>query len=189
MASSTMPFLAGTTTPPIPKGLRHVPLSRVKVSNYMNSNSRIEKRGNDGFCVAYNSMSLVDKSRLSSLRSGGSVVLERPSFDQSQFDPSPQVEQGGDIGRLKDKRAPVSGDGYRVLLLDDPRHTEYLVLKVLPQVVPSITAVDASKIFTASRQYGFAVVIVTVKEYAEFYSHMMILRGLRSLIEADSYTV
>ena len=89
-----MPFLAGTTTPPIPKGLRHVPLSRVKVSNYMNSNSRIEKRGNDGFCVAYNSMSLVDKSRLSSLRSGGSVVLERPSFDQSQFDPSPQVEQG-----------------------------------------------------------------------------------------------
>lgn len=90
MGSLTMPFLAGTTPPP--NGLRNVPLLHVKVSNNMNSNLRIEEKGNDGFCVAYN-MSLGDQPRLGSLSRGGSAVLERPSFDQSQFDP-PQVEQG-----------------------------------------------------------------------------------------------
>ncbi|ONI27979.1 hypothetical protein PRUPE_1G114900, partial [Prunus persica] len=57
---------------------------------------------------------------------GGAGVLERPKFDQSQFDPATQLEQGGDIGRLKDKRGIGSRDSYRVLLVDDVRHTEKL---------------------------------------------------------------
>uniref|UniRef100_A0A1D1Y6I4 ATP-dependent Clp protease adapter protein ClpS n=1 Tax=Anthurium amnicola TaxID=1678845 RepID=A0A1D1Y6I4_9ARAE len=126
---------------------------------------------------------------LGSLRGGGSGLLERPNFDQSQFDPLPQVQEGGDIGKLSDKKGLGSGDSFRVLLIDDARHTERLVEKALPQVVPSITANDARNLFHESHQKGFAVVIVTVKEHAEFYAQMMVQSGLRSAIEPDSGTV
>lgn len=33
---------------------------------------------------------------------------------------------GGDIGRLRDKRGVGNGDSYRVLLVDDARHSENL---------------------------------------------------------------
>lgn len=33
---------------------------------------------------------------------------------------------GGDIGRVGDKKATRSGDSYKVLLIDDERHTEEL---------------------------------------------------------------
>ncbi|KAF9677532.1 hypothetical protein SADUNF_Sadunf08G0117400 [Salix dunnii] len=121
-----------------------------------------------------------------SFTKGGPGVLERPTFDQSQFDPSSQVLEGGDIGRLRDKRGVGSGDSYRVLLIDDSRHSESLVAKVLPRAVPSVTPDDARKLFHTSRENGVAVVIVTVKEHAEFYSQMMIRGGLRSVIEPDS---
>ncbi|KAJ6903348.1 hypothetical protein NC651_020752 [Populus alba x Populus x berolinensis] len=121
-----------------------------------------------------------------SFTKGGPGVLERPTFDQSQFDPSSQVLEGGDIGRLRDKRGVGSGDSYRVLLIDDSRHSESLVAKVLPRAVPSVTPEDARKLFHESRENGVAVVIVTVKEHAEFYSQMMIRGGLRSVIEPDS---
>ncbi|CAK7326934.1 unnamed protein product [Dovyalis caffra] len=124
-----------------------------------------------------------------SFTKGGPGVLERPTFDQSQFDPSSQVLEGGDIGRLRDKRGVGSGDSYRVLLIDDVRHSESLVAKVLPQVVPSVTPDVARKLFHESRENGLAVVIVAVKEHAEFYSQMMIRGGLRSTIEPDSSTV
>ncbi|WOK94816.1 ATP-dependent Clp protease adapter protein CLPS1, chloroplastic-like [Canna indica] len=117
---------------------------------------------------------------------GGSGVLERPTFDQSQFDRLPQAQEGGDIGRLAERRRVGSGDSYKVLLVDDPRHTEKLVESVLPQVVPSITSDGARKLFHESREVGIAVVIVTVKEHAEFYAQMMVRRGLRSAIEPDS---
>ncbi|CAB4295948.1 unnamed protein product [Prunus armeniaca] len=133
-------------------------------------------RGGNGMAV---------KARFGSSK-GGAGVLERPKFDQSQFDPATQLEQGGDIGRLKDKRGIGSGDSYRVLLVDDVRHTEKLVAKVVPQVVPSVTPDDARGLFLKSRENGVAVVIVTVKEHAEFYSQMMIRGGLRSTIEPDS---
>ncbi|KAB5537958.1 hypothetical protein DKX38_015491 [Salix brachista] len=119
---------------------------------------------------------------------GGTGVLERPTFDQSQFDPSSQALEGGDIGRLRDKRGVGSGDSYRVLLIDDARHSERLAAKVLPQAVPSVTPDDARKLFHESRENGVAVVIVTVKEHAEFYSQMMNRGGLRSIIEPDSKT-
>ncbi|XWS13283.1 hypothetical protein CRYUN_Cryun36dG0024200 [Craigia yunnanensis] len=132
---------------------------------------------------------MVVKAGYGSFKSGGAGVLERPSFDQSQFDPSTQVLEGGDIGRLKDKKGTGSGDSYTVLLVDDARHSEKLVAKVLPQVVPSVTPNDARKLFHVSRENGVAVVIVTVKEHAEFYSQMMVRGGLRSTIEPDSSVV
>ncbi|ONK55325.1 uncharacterized protein A4U43_UnF4930 [Asparagus officinalis] len=131
------------------------------------------------------SISVGAKGNLSSLR-GGSGLLERPTFDQSQFDPIPEAEEGGDIGRLKDKKSLGSGDSYRVLLIDDARHSEKLVEKALPQVVPSVTVSEARKLFHESRENGVAVVIVTVKEHAEFYAQMMIRFGLRSAIEPES---
>ena len=128
------------------------------------------------------------KARFGSSR-GGANVLERPSFDQSQFDPATQVQEGGDIGRVRDKKNTGSGDSYRVLLIDDARHTEQLVVKALPQAVPAVTPDDARKLFNLSRENGVAVVLVTVKEHAEFYAQMMMRKGLRSTIEPDSTTV
>nr|XP_010909131.1 uncharacterized protein LOC105035307 isoform X1 [Elaeis guineensis] len=124
---------------------------------------------------------------LGSLRSG-SGLLERPNFDQSQFDPLPQVQEGGDIGQLRDKRGLGSGDSYKVLLIDHDRHTEKLVVKALPQAVPKVTIDDARKLFHESRLKGATVVIVTVKEHAEFYAQMMLRWGLQSAIEPDSNT-
>ncbi|GJM92653.1 hypothetical protein PR202_ga09142 [Eleusine coracana subsp. coracana] len=116
----------------------------------------------------------------------GGAVLDRPAFDQSQLDTLPVPEEGGDTGRLKDRKGTGSGDSYKVLLVDDAKHTEQLVEKALPQVVPSITAESARQLFHESRLKGVAVVIVAVKEHAEFYAHMMVRQGLRSAIEPDS---
>ncbi|KAG6530228.1 ATP-dependent Clp protease adapter protein CLPS2, chloroplastic-like [Zingiber officinale] len=117
---------------------------------------------------------------------GGSGLLERPTFDLSQFDAVPQVQEGGDIGRLTTRRGVGRGDNYKVLLIDDQKHTEKLVKNVLPQVVPSVTSDLARELFHESREMGVALVIITVKEHAEFYAQMMTLHGLRSAIEADS---
>ncbi|CAL4953798.1 unnamed protein product [Urochloa decumbens] len=117
---------------------------------------------------------------------GGGAVLERPAFDQSQLDTLPVTQEGGDPGRLRDGRRSGSGDSYKVLLVDDVRHTEKHVEKVLPQVVPSITAEAARQLFHESRLKGVAVVIVAVKEHAEFYAQMMVRQGLRSAIEPES---
>lgn len=129
------------------------------------------------------------EARFGSFETGGAGVIEKPAFDQSQFDPSTQVLEGGDIGKMKEKRRTGSGDSYRVLLIDDARHSEKLVAKVLPQVVPSVTSDDARKLFHESRENGMAIVIVTVKEHAEFYAQMMVRGGLRSTIEPDSSTL
>ncbi|ESR50733.1 hypothetical protein CICLE_v10032846mg [Citrus x clementina] len=129
------------------------------------------------------------EARFGTFKTGGAGVIEKPGFDQSQFDPSTQVLEGGDIGKMKEKRGTGSGDSYRVLLIDDTRHSEKLVAKVLPQVVPSVTPDDARKLFHESREHGMAIVIVTVKEHAEFYAQMMVRGGLRSTIEPDSSTL
>jgi len=64
----------------------------------------------------------------------GGAVLERPAFDQSQLDALPVAEEGGDPGRLKDGRRSGSGDSYKVLLVDDVRHTEQHGKHALPPV-------------------------------------------------------
>ncbi|CAA6673411.1 unnamed protein product [Spirodela intermedia] len=120
---------------------------------------------------------------LGSLRGGGAGLLERPSFDQSQFDPLLQVQEGGDIGKLKGEKGLGSGDSFRVLLIDDARHT--VALGAAPSG-SSVTPDEARKLFYESRQQGVTVVLVTVKEHAEFYAQMMVRNGMRSAIEPDS---
>lgn len=177
--------LVGATTP-----LNGLHLPYLQVSKLMPSNVNVKAEEREKRAIRVGSMAVRVNARFGSGSSrGGAGVLDRPTFDQSQFDPSTQVQEGGDIGRLRDKRGPRSGDSYRVLLLDDERHTENLVAKVLPQAVPSVTPDDARRLFLESRQNGVAVVIVTVKEHAEFYSQMMVRGGLRSSIEPDSNTV
>lgn len=116
---------------------------------------------------------------------GGAGVLERPGFDQSQFDTPMTAEQGGEIGKVREKRGTGGGDRYKVLLLDHERHTESQVAAVLPKVVPSVTPEEARRCFHESRQTGAGLVTVTVKEHAEFYAQMMARSGLRSGIEPD----
>ncbi|CAM0882964.1 unnamed protein product [Alopecurus aequalis] len=94
--------------------------------------------------------------------SSSGAVLDQPAFDQSQLDTLPAAQE------------------------DDARHTEKLVEKALPQVVPSVTAEAARQLFHESRQKGAALVIVVVKEHAEFYAQMMVRQGLRSAIEPES---
>lgn len=116
---------------------------------------------------------------------GGTGVLERPGFDQSQFEATPSAEEGGEIGKVREKRGTGGGDRYKVLLLDHERHTESQVAAVLPKVVPSVTPDEARRCFHESRQTGAGLVTVTVKEHAEFYAQMMARSGLRSTIEPD----
>ncbi|KAG0502118.1 hypothetical protein HPP92_002190 [Vanilla planifolia] len=124
--------------------------------------------------------------RKSGSSKGGTSVIEKPTFDQSQFDPLPKVMEGGDIGKLGDKWVLGGGGSYRVLLVDDARHTEKLVANALPQIVPSITPDDARTLFHESRNKGASIVTVALKEHAEFYAQMMLQHGLRSAIEPDS---
>ncbi|KAI3893836.1 hypothetical protein MKW92_018192 [Papaver armeniacum] len=120
---------------------------------------------------------------------GGAGILERPNLDTSIFEPTPKVEEGGDMGKLKNRTAIGNGDGCKVLLIDDTRHTEKSVASVLPKAVPAVTTDAAKELFHESRQNGAAVVIVAVKEHAEFYLEMMTNLGLSAAIEPDSSTV
>ncbi|PWA88032.1 ribosomal protein L7/L12/adaptor protein ClpS-like protein [Artemisia annua] len=156
------------------------------------------------------------EARFGSLRSGGTNVLERPNFDQSQFDPATQVQEGGDIGRVKDKKTTGSGDSYKVLLIDDARHTEKLDFKGEPNSKEKVEILDGERQKTVlavetlqSALIDVAIVIlqklavpavhlmmpanysiITEKmEHAEFYAQMMARKGLRSTIEPDSTTV
>lgn len=118
---------------------------------------------------------------------GGAGVLEKPGLDQSfGQDKGPSTESGGEMGRLKDRMRTGGGDQYRVLLLDHARHTEGLVVKVLPVVVPSTTASDARRVFQESRALGAGLVTLAIKEHAEFYAQTMAMKGLRATIEPDS---
>ncbi|KAJ3669139.1 hypothetical protein LUZ60_011089 [Juncus effusus] len=126
----------------------------------------------------------IHRSEMRALKGSVGGIVERPTLDPSEFGVFPL--EGGDIGRLTERKGTSNGDSYKVLLIDDPRHTEQLVEKVLPQVVSSVTPEKARSIFYESREKGVAVVIVTVKEHAEFYAKMMIRQGLRSAIEPDS---
>lgn len=120
------------------------------------------------------------------LGGGGAGVLERPGLDQSGSSSSPQADAGGEMGKLGQRIRHSGGDKYRVLLLDHEKHTEQFVTKALPAVVPAVTSEDARRIFFESKELGAGIVLVTVKEHAEFYAQMMARRGLRSTIEPDA---
>eukprot|EP00270_Netrium_digitus_P009296 TRINITY_DN2829_c0_g1_i1.p1 TRINITY_DN2829_c0_g1~~TRINITY_DN2829_c0_g1_i1.p1 ORF type:complete len:205 (+),score=18.51 TRINITY_DN2829_c0_g1_i1:99-713(+) len=126
------------------------------------------------------------EARLGGLeRKGGAGLLERPGLDQSSSSSAPKTDEGGEMGKLRQRLRHDGGDRYRVLLLDHERHTESYVAKVLPTVVPSVTADDARRIFAESREMGAGLVTLAVKEHAEFYAQMMVRKGLRSTIAPD----
>uniref|UniRef100_A0A0D6R3A7 Adaptor protein ClpS core domain-containing protein n=1 Tax=Araucaria cunninghamii TaxID=56994 RepID=A0A0D6R3A7_ARACU len=117
---------------------------------------------------------------------GGIGVLEKPQLDRSRAKtPTPKVDEGGEMGKSREKRGSGGGERYKVLLLDHEKHTESQVAAVLPKVVPSVTPEEAKRCFHESREKGAGLVTVAVKEHAEFYSQMMIRSGLRSAIEPD----
>ncbi|GAB2275214.1 hypothetical protein Dimus_009976 [Dionaea muscipula] len=183
MALAKQMAMASTTTASL--GSLQNPFRHPRVPAAGTAKRKSEKSGSRLVCAASARVSAPYK-----FSEGGSKLLERPPLDLSRPEESPvAVQEGGDIGRLRDTRGVGNGDGYRVLLLDDVRHTEKLVAKVLPRAVPSITPDDARRLFSVSRQHGVAVVIVAVKEHAEFYSQMMNQGGLRSSIEPDSVTL
>ncbi|CAI7734188.1 unnamed protein product [Closterium sp. NIES-54] len=121
---------------------------------------------------------------------GGASVLERPGLDQSGGeDGAPKTDAGGEMGQLKQRMRNGGGDRYRVLLLDHEKHTEDRVAKVLPTVVPSVTADDARRVFNESRELGQGLVCVAIKEHAEFYAQHMAMKGLRSTIQPDGLVI
>jgi len=133
------------------------------------------------------SVSAVSYGRFGS--SGGAGVLERPGLDQSGTDSTPRTSEGGEMGASKQQVRFGGGERFRVILLDDVRHTESQVTKVLPRAVPQVTAEDARRCFFESRENGLSIVTVAVKEHAEFYAQMMARGGLRSTIEPDQSTL
>lgn len=129
------------------------------------------------------------KSSVTEARLGGpgaAGVLERPGLDQSTPDSAPRTEEGGERGQSRQRVRLGGGDKYRVLLLDHERHTESHVAKVIPKVVPSVTPDEARKCFYESREVGFGLVTIAVREHAEFYVQMLTRYGLRSTMEQDS---
>ncbi|CAM6123275.1 unnamed protein product [Calypogeia fissa] len=129
-------------------------------------------------------MAVVTEGRLGG-QGGGTGVLERPGLDQSSPDTAPRTEEGGEMGKSRQTVRYGGGDRYRVLLLDHERHTESHVAKVIPQVVPSVTPDEARKCFYESREFGFGLVTIAVREHAEFYVQMLTRYGLRSTMEQD----
>lgn len=130
-------------------------------------------------------MAVVTEGRLGGQK-GGTGVLERPGLDQSSPDTAPRTEEGGEMGKSRQTVRFGGGDKYRVLLLDHERHTESQVAKVIPRVVPSVTPDEARKCFYESREFGFGLVTIAVREHAEFYVQMLTRYGLRSTMEQDS---
>lgn len=119
---------------------------------------------------------------------GGTGLLEKPGFDQSRPDGDIRTESGlGAESFDKDKK--LGGGNYRVLLLDDKKHSEQLVVRVLCRVVPDVDELKAKNLFETSRQLGQAIVTTALKEHAEFYSSQIFRQGVRSTIEPDSTTL
>lgn len=61
----------------------------------------------------------------------------------------------------------------RVMLLDSPKHTEQLVVRVLTTVISSVNEQQAKNCFNTSKQLGQALVVSCLKEHAEFFTQML----------------
>eukprot|EP01024_Parvocaulis_polyphysoides_P067991 TRINITY_DN8221_c1_g1_i2.p3 TRINITY_DN8221_c1_g1~~TRINITY_DN8221_c1_g1_i2.p3 ORF type:complete len:167 (-),score=17.83 TRINITY_DN8221_c1_g1_i2:163-663(-) len=120
--------------------------------------------------------------------SGGTGVLERPGLDLSPGSAGPQTEYGSGKGSL-DRNKIVGGGDYRVLLLDNPKHTEKLVVTVITSVVSGTAQDHAKNCFHTSRQLGMAIVCTCLKEHAEFYVQQMQRMGCSASMEPDSSVV
>lgn len=98
----------------------------------------------------------------------------------------PGTETGRDgSGVDKDRSSPPGGGNYRVLLLDDPGHTEKAVVKALTVVVPSVDETHARNCYETSKSLGMAIVTSCLKEHAEHYRQQLFQYRLRTSIEPD----
>jgi ATP-dependent Clp protease adaptor protein ClpS len=74
---------------------------------------------------------------------------------------------------------------WRVMLHNDDHNAMEHVCKALVVTVPSLTSDQAVAIMLEAHTSGVALVIVTPKERAEFYSEKLREFGLTSTIEPD----
>lgn len=121
--------------------------------------------------------------------SGGTGVLERTGLDNARDTEAPRTDSGGESGSTDRKNGTGGGDVYRVLLLDDDRHTEPTVTQVLPNVVPGVSFYDAQRCYRQSKDFGSGVITTCVKEHAEMYKTMLFRHGLRTSTEPDGTTL
>eukprot|EP01024_Parvocaulis_polyphysoides_P010228 TRINITY_DN13402_c0_g1_i1.p2 TRINITY_DN13402_c0_g1~~TRINITY_DN13402_c0_g1_i1.p2 ORF type:complete len:191 (-),score=17.79 TRINITY_DN13402_c0_g1_i1:360-854(-) len=117
--------------------------------------------------------------------SGGTGVLERPGIDLSPGQSEPQTEFGVDKGSTDRNKTPGGGD-YRVLLLDNPKHTEKLVVQVITTVISGTGEAHAKNCFHTARQLGMAIICTCLKEHAEFYVEQICRLGCSASMEPDS---
>lgn len=114
--------------------------------------------------------------------------MEKPGFDRTPDSGNalPDVYYGStDTPGGKG----LGGGDWRVMLLDSPTHTEPLVVKAICSVVSSVDEQQAKNCFHTSRQLGQAVIVICLKEHAEFFTQMLNRQGVRSIIEPDTTTL
>ncbi|KXZ44034.1 hypothetical protein GPECTOR_75g758 [Gonium pectorale] len=129
----------------------------------------------------------------------GGNVIDRPDVDVSKrlggFDLSdfnipgwtPSTDSGRNGGSVdKDKQSPPGGGNYRVLLVDNDKHTEKVVVRAICTVVPSADEAHARNCYQTSKQLGMAIITTALKEHAEFYRQQLYTYGCRTVIEPDS---
>lgn len=75
-----------------------------------------------------------------------------------------------------------------MVLLDNAKHTEKLVVQVITTVVGA-DELHAKNCFATSRKLGQAMITSCLKEHAEFYVEQMNRQGVVSKIEPDTTTL
>ena len=76
----------------------------------------------------------------------------------------------------------------RVMLIDNEKHTEKLVVEAITTVV-GVDDLHAKNCFQTSKQLGQALITSCLKEHAEFYAEQIQRKGVSATIEPDSTTL
>eukprot|EP00877_Chromochloris_zofingiensis_P002793 jgi/Chrzof1/12514/Cz06g36300.t1 len=101
----------------------------------------------------------------------------------------PEAEAGSDKGSTdRQRRSPPGGGNFRVLLLDNPKHVESMVVKGITAVVPTADETHARNCYSTSKSLGMAIITSCLKEHAEFYAQQLYRYGLSTAIEPDGST-
>ncbi|KAK9865037.1 hypothetical protein WJX84_002307 [Apatococcus fuscideae] len=119
---------------------------------------------------------------------GGTSTIDRPDLLRENRGTINLTEAGfGGTEQKPDKK--LGGGNYRVILLDDPKHTEELVVQAITTVLPGTEVNHAKNCFVTSRKLGAAIIISCLKEHAEFYGEQIFKMGCRTKIEPDTATI
>lgn len=119
---------------------------------------------------------------------GYTGTIERPDLLREPGSIINLTEAGfGNTETTQDKK--LGGGNWRVLLVDDPKHTEQLVITAITTVLPGTDANHAKNCFATSRKLGQAIITSCLKEHAEFYAEQLFKHGARTKIEPDASTL